>query len=323
MRREGIHFPALILCEFETMPNPWESDVELSVDIASSLINSQFPELAPVRVEQYAAGWDNIAYLVNERYIFRFPHRKLGADLMENEVRALTHLAPLLPLAVPRPEFVGGPEGVYPYFFAGYPMIPGTTACRFAWTNELRAQNARPLGEFLRALHTITVDEETLSWAPRDTIERSNLAKRAPMAIERLRKIAPMVHNIDIEALIREMERLAQAPLHSGPPCWVHGDLYARHILVNKVGWLCGVIDWGDVHLGDPALDISIALSLLPPVARPEFEAAYGPIDQPMWDRAKFKAIFYGPPLVLYGMDVGDRAIRRAGEDALRLASQF
>src|SRR5205807_941090 len=129
--------------------------------------------------------------------------------------------------------------------------------------------------------------------------------------------------DIDCEALVGMVERLAKAAPHNAPPCWVHGDLYSRHLLVNESGMLCGVIDWGDVHLGDPALDISIALSFLPPKARPEFEAAYGPIDETAWDRARFKAIWYGAPLIEYGMDVGDEAIRNAGVDALRSGSRY
>ena len=36
----------------------------------------------------------------------------------------------------------------------------------------------------------------------------------------------------------------------------VHGDLYFSHILVNEKGKLAGVIDWGDIHIGDVAIDL-------------------------------------------------------------------
>src|ERR1044071_1562415 len=111
MRREGKLFPAQFLRASGIVLNLWISDVELSVEMAARLIDSQFPELSPAHVEQYAAGWDNIAYLVNGQFIFRFPHRKMGADPMVNEVRALSLLAPHLPLPVPKPGFVGTPAG--------------------------------------------------------------------------------------------------------------------------------------------------------------------------------------------------------------------
>jgi aminoglycoside phosphotransferase (APT) family kinase protein len=84
---------------------------------------------------------------------------------------------------------------------------------------------------------------------------------------------------------------------------------------------MCGVIDWGDVHLGDPALDLSIAFSFLPPGARAAFREAYGPIDAATWDRARFRALHYAVLLSDYGADVGGEAIRAAGEYALWAAS--
>jgi aminoglycoside phosphotransferase (APT) family kinase protein len=82
------------------------------------------------------------------------------------------------------------------------------------------------------------------------------------------------------------------------------------------------VIDWGDVHLGDPALDLSLAFSFLPPAARGAFREAYGAIDDATWDRARFRALHYGVLLTHYGTEIGDDAIRAAGEYALQAATQ-
>jgi aminoglycoside phosphotransferase (APT) family kinase protein len=98
----------------------------------------------------------------------------------------------------------------------------------------------------------------------------------------------------------------------------VHGDLYARHFLVDGSNTPCGVIDWGDVHLGDPALDLSIAYSFLLPGARSAFQEAYGHTDDTaLWERARFRALAYGILLTHYGSEVGDEAIQAAGEYAL------
>ena len=81
------------------------------------------------------------------------------------------------------------------------------------------------------------------------------------------------------------------------------------------------MIDWGDVALGDPALDLSIAFSYLPPGARDRFRDAYGPIDDMTWDRARFRALHYGAALVDSAAGTGDEAMRAAGEYALRAAA--
>jgi aminoglycoside phosphotransferase (APT) family kinase protein len=304
------------------MTNAWDADVDLSPALAARLIGQQFPELAPVTAEEFGVGWDNAAYLVNGRYVFRFPRRKALAHSIGNEIRILPLLAPHLPLPIPAPKFSGVPAGSYPYDFAGYPLIPGTTACRVDWTEEGRAANAAPLGRFLRTLHAIAVDEETRSWASGDEQRKADVAWRAPQMRDRLMAQRGLPTDLEVGALVDLIDQLATTPLHDGPPCWVHGDLYARHLLVGEDRRLCAVIDWGDTHLGDPALDLSITWSFLPPSARPAFREAYGPIDDARWNRARFRALFYGAPLIEYGVETGDEAMRRAGEYALRAVLQ-
>jgi aminoglycoside phosphotransferase (APT) family kinase protein len=301
------------------MSRPWDADVDLSPEEAARLIERQFPALAPAGLAPLGVGWDNAAYLVNGRFVFRFPRRQIAADLIERETRVLPLLAPHLPLPIPAPAFVGTPEAGYPYPFAGYALIPGTTACRSTWSDPQRSSLAVPLARFLAALHTIPIDAETRDWGPTDDIERANLAKRARAIQQRLQAIAPL-RGIDTHALLDLVDRLATTPAWEEPPCWVHGDLYARHLLVDEARRLCGVIDWGDVHLGDPALDLSIAFSFLPSAARAAFREAYGVVDEASWDRARFRALHYGVLLTDYGIEVGDDAIRGAGEYALRAA---
>jgi aminoglycoside phosphotransferase (APT) family kinase protein len=303
------------------MNRPWDADVELSPDRGACLIERQFPALAPAGLAPLGAGWDNVAFLVNGRLVFRFPRRQIAADLIQREIRVLPLLAPHLPLPIPAPAFAGTPDAGYPYPFAGYELIPGTTACRSTWSGAERASSAVPLARFLAALHTIPIDAGTRAWGPTDDIERANLMKRARGMRERLRALAPDLGGIDAGALLDLVDRLATTPAREEPPCWVHGDLYARHLLVDDARRPCGVIDWGDVHLGDPALDLSIAFSFLPPAARAAFREAYGPVDDATWDRARFRALHYGALLTDYGAEVGDDAIRAAGEYAIRAAA--
>ena len=307
---------------------PWEADVFLSGEDAARLIEAQFPELVPVRLERIGAGWDNDAYQVNGRWVFRFPRRQIAAALIEREADALPRLAPHLPLPVPTPVFAGVPGDGYPYPFAGYAHLSGTTACRIAWTDHARAANAALLAHFLATLHAVPVDDELRGRVPGDTIGRTDLAARAAQFKERLRVLAPDLPDLcpghDAATLAALADRLARTPPHAGPPVIVHGDLYARHLLVaDAAKTVCGVIDWGDVHIGDPALDLSLAFSFLPPgKARETFRVAYArPIDEPTWNRARFRALWYGAILTLYGGHVGDDALRSVGVYALQAAT--
>ena len=75
------------------MPNPWESDIDISPELVADLIDRQFRELAPARVESFGTGWDSLAVLVNEQFVFRFLRRKIAADLIDRDTRVLPQLA--------------------------------------------------------------------------------------------------------------------------------------------------------------------------------------------------------------------------------------
>jgi GrpB-like predicted nucleotidyltransferase (UPF0157 family) len=85
-----------------------------------------------------------------------------------------------------------------------------------------------------------------------------------------------------------------------------HGDFYARHLLINQQHQLCGIIDWGDVHMGNPIIDLSSVYSFLPPEAHPFFFAQYGFIDFPSEKLARLRALFSLTTLLVYGHDIGD-----------------
>ena len=51
------------------------------------------------------------------------------------------------------------------------------------------------------------------------------------------------------------------APPWDGPAVWVHGDLSDGNLLV-RAGRLSGVIDWGGLIAGDPAVELMAAWNL-------------------------------------------------------------
>jgi aminoglycoside phosphotransferase (APT) family kinase protein len=91
-----------------------------------------------------------------------------------------------------------------------------------------------------------------------------------------------------VTALLDEAARLDPP---AGPPVLVHGDLHVRHVLVGDDGSATGVIDWGDVCLGDPAVDLALAHAALAGPARRAFLDAYGPVDGERELRARALAV--------------------------------
>jgi len=300
-----------------TAPPPWTAERSVSPELARNLIASQFPELAPVRVESPSEGWDNIAYLVNGEWIFRFPRRTIAVDLIRTEVAVLPAIASRLPLPIPMPVFAGEPEERFPWPFAGYRRLAGRTACRADLSDDQRERAAAPLGRFLRALHAIPPAVASRAGAGPDTMARMDVEARRGMVLERLDSLAAQGLLGDVSRW-REIAESMPAELPSDGPVLVHGDLYARHVLVDDAGAPCGVIDWGDVHLGDPAIDLSLACGFLPMAARDAFRAEYGPVAEPTWKKARFRALFSAVAILFYGADVGDADLVREGRAALR-----
>ena len=98
----------------------------------------------------------------------------------------------------------------------------------------------------------------------------------------------------------------------------VHGDLHVRHVLVDDVGIPCAVIDWGDVCVADPAVDLSLYWSVLDPGGRAAFRDTYGPIPDERLLRARILALFFNAALHQYAADIGDGALREETTEGLR-----
>lgn len=302
------------------MTPPWTAEHDVSAAQACTLIESQFPDLAPARIEPFGVGWDNTAYQVNEVFVFRFPRRRLGAECMEAEIAVLPHIAPGLPLPIPHPEFVGHPTEYYPWSFAGYRLLAGQTACAAALDEEQRTRLAKPLAHFLACLHAFTPPQiDTWGTGP-DTLDRLDVQKRVPKAHQSLEDVRQCGLLPDVALLFAIVDDIAQQhiPNQDTPIVLVHGDLYARHLLVDETGALCGVIDWGDIHAGQAAVDLSIAHSFLPPTAHTAFRKAYGPIAETEWRMARFRAVYHSATVATYAHDTGDEALLGESITALR-----
>ncbi|MDR3687734.1 MAG: phosphotransferase [Fimbriimonas sp.] len=284
--------------------NPWTPDVDLDDIVAAQLIGVRFADLDAKSVELIGRGWDNHAYLVDRSIVVRIPHRQSGENLMRTECDVLRYLSKFcLPLDIPIPKYVAEPRADYPYTIAGYSIIEGVTADSVIWLPEQRARNAGRLGAFLRELHRVPTN---VPFALKDEIRRSDLTYRVGHVLERLKVEPPGFAEL--------LTDLATTTSHKADSVWVHGDLYPRHLITDCNREVCGVIDWGDVHVGDPALDLAIAWMFLPAHSWPDFRSAYGEIDEAAWRRARFRAMTHWVYLSDYAEQSADEPLRRECE---------
>jgi aminoglycoside phosphotransferase (APT) family kinase protein len=287
----------------------WAAEIEIDERLVRGLLAQLGLEGA--RLRKLAEGWDNSVWVVDERYAFRFPRRAVAIPLLERELSALPKLAPLLPLPVPRPAFVGKPADGYPWPFFGAELIPGVEAGVAELDDEARLAVALELAGFLRALHAIDLDEPL----PLDQNGRTDMPKRAGLAREELHELeqlglwrAPP----ELWGFLAEAERLPPPEA----PAVVHGDLHFRHLLVEGAA-ASGVIDWGDVCRADPAIDLPLYWSFVPPEGREAFLDAYGRVTETQLLRARVLSIQLCAVLAHYGHSEGQPEILRAGLDGL------
>jgi aminoglycoside phosphotransferase (APT) family kinase protein len=83
------------------------------------------------------------------------------------------------------------------------------------------------------------------------------------------------------------------APGWARPPVWLHGDLHPANVLTEN-GKLCGIVDFGDLCAGDPAVDLGAGWILLPDEEGiHRFQRAYQPTaDAATWRRARGWAVW-------------------------------
>jgi aminoglycoside phosphotransferase (APT) family kinase protein len=134
----------------------WAAEIEIDERLVRGLL-AQFA-LEGARLRKLAEGWDNSVWVVDERYAFRFPRRAIAIPGVEREIAVLPRLAPLLPLPVPRPVFVGGSAEDYPWPFFGCELLPGVEAGDAALDDDARLGVALDLARFLRTLHSVDLE---------------------------------------------------------------------------------------------------------------------------------------------------------------------
>lgn len=256
----------------------WEPEIVVDEPLVRQLL-AQFPELDGVGLRLLAYGWDYTVWTVGERYAFRFPRRQVVVPGTEREIAVLPTLAPLLPIPVSAPLFVGRPTAEYPWPFFGSALLPGRESAGL--DDDARIEVALQLAGFLRTLHALDVDVEL----PLDVNARADMSKRVPIARETLGQLG-WKQPPELGALLDRAERLPPGE----PTAIVHGDLHFRQVLVDGAR-VTGIIDWVDVCRSDPAIDLSMVWSFVPPEARPRFLDAYGPVTEEQLTRARVLAV--------------------------------
>ena len=284
----------------------WAAEVTVDEALARRLIGTQFPDLELRSLTLLGQGWDMTVWLVDDRWVFRFPRRETVIRGLVNEISYLPQLASLVPLPIPNPTYLGEPSSEYRWPFYGAPFLPGRELADVELDDGRRAALARPLGEFLRTLH----DARLAADLPLDPVRRADMTFRVPKTRERLAEL----EQLGLWRTPREAHKVIDAAVELGPPeptALVHGDLHLRHLLVDDAGRATAVIDWIDLSYNNPGVDLVLYWSALPPEGRREFREAYGAIGDDELLCARILSLFLCGTLVVYGHQEGMPELER------------
>ena len=278
------------------------AEVDIDERLVRELLRQQHPDLAGLELRMVANGWDNAILRLGEDLVVRLPRREVAAILVENEQRWLPEVAERVSTDVPAPIRVGVPDALFRWHWSVAPWFEGQLAST-ADPAALRTV-APELAEFLRELQVPAPSD-----APFNPVRGIPLAVRAATVDARL--ASGLVDRAD--ELAEVWHDALTAPVWTGGPVWLHGDLHAANILVRG-DRLAAVIDFGDICSGDPATDLATAWLTFDEVGRERFREALD-YDDATWRRAAGWAVLLGTAFVTNSADnpamhaIGARAL--------------
>lgn len=260
-------------------PKNNHENVVIDAALVQDLIANQFPKWKNLSIVPFAlSGWDNRTFHLGDKMLIRMPSRAEYELQVEKEQYWLPKLYPFLPLQIPMPVAIGEPTKGYPWKWSIYEWIEGESIASGYVTDY--CQLAEDLAEFLMSLQHIDSTGGPLpglhSFYRGGSLEvYDNEVKKAVAAIR---------NKIDAK-IVMEIWETALATFWQKKAVWVHGDISVGNLLVSN-GKLCAVIDFGQLVIGDPACDLTIAWTLFNETSRDIFRRKLD-LDDDTWIRGR------------------------------------
>lgn len=223
-------------------------------DVAE-LLRARRPELSIQTLDFLGEGDFCRAYLVNGRDIVRVPRHEEAARALAREACLLPRIAPFLPVPVPRPTYLTGRAPADPGVSL-HRRVPGIELTAEGWQaldEQTRVRLAHQVGGFLGALHGLAVSAATACGV--ETVDHGRQAQRLLDEMEGAAgSLLPAAPRSELMSVLHAY--VAGGAAWTYRPAILHADVAPGHVLVDgERGEITGVIDWGDVRIGDPARD--------------------------------------------------------------------
>jgi len=214
-------------------------------------IQESFPNLKFKKSDIIDYGWNKTVIVLDKNVVFIFPKNSEARNKFESEFSILPKLSKKISLLTPNFQYISKNKS-----FAGYTFIPGTPLTFNLFKKFSSAQQtivAKQMSDFLNELHAFSVitakkNGATRAWSEKEA--RDYYAKQAETVYPKLsKKDSKILKNIFKTYCSGKFDNNYKKTV-------VHQDLTSDHILfVKKNKKICGVIDFGDIQIADPAID--------------------------------------------------------------------
>jgi len=258
-------------------------ELAISSELVRRLVDSQFPDYAkyPLRsLEQ--SGSTNRLFRLGEEFLVRLPRQRGGGNAIIKEHNWLPSISCQLPIAVPQLVGVGQPDSGYSEYWSIVGWIDGHTPSPY--TTDGSASLSRPssmgslaigLADVISALRIIDLPDPVLehdnlrNYRGRPLVEFDTLTRQN---IQACRTIKGLSLDADLALATWQHAMILPEAHIVSEDRWYHGDLVGENLLLAN-DKLTAVLDFGELAIGDPTIDLHGAWELFNPIDRETFRA--------------------------------------------------
>lgn len=214
-------------------------------------IHHHFPRLNIFSIKKTGEGDNSEAFVINEKYIFRFPKREDVKNQLKKETDILPKIRKHLSLAIPDFKFISPTLS-----FAAHSKISGiplSFKSYYSLEKKFQVSIQRSLRNFLTQLHGVP-----LAGLQNCGLEVMDMKEEYSASFFNTKQfIYPNISHAKRTMISHSFGAyLNDATNFNYQPALIHNDLSKDHILFEPAtSRLSGIIDFGDMAIGDPDYD--------------------------------------------------------------------
>jgi len=214
-----------------------------------------------------------------EEWVLRIPRRKDLMEQIESEKRILSLARKYLSIAVPNWKITSSTLIAYP-LLENKPVITfDSETYEVSWNiNKDSSAFVPSLARVLVDLHQIPVEEATKLGLK--TLGPEILRKEVLGNLETVKRELGIGETLETRLRIW----LDNDRLWPEFTTFIHGDLYAGHILAAENGEVSGIIDWSEGQVSDPSVDFSGHITVFGEDSLKELIMEYDKLGGKVWE---------------------------------------